>query len=547
LTRERGCQQFAHGFTKEALAVLARQEGELPRSNAYASIYGKEAKEMQRTQLQGGAISLRQTLPKARFLQGRDIVARSCSADWRACRRDDLFVAITTVDDDGHEHVAEAIERGAAAVIAERLLPVTVPQILVRDSRVALSKVCQALAGNPSSELRTVGIAGSAGKTITAMLVASVFESAQEAAGVMSSLGHSDSVVQRAASDGTPTAPEFASWLARMRTAGCESAVLELSSRALAERRVCGIKLDAGILTNIQNEQLTEHNSARAYQMIKRRIFRMLKPGGVAIVNADDHRCRGLLADIEGACLTYALHQEADITANVIERHRSEQTFLLSAGSDAVPVRTRMIGDHHISNCLAATAVGLAAGLSLETIVRGLEAVDYVPGRLERLECGQPFSVFVDAADSPQKLAIAIKSVRQVTSGRVLVVFGPGEGTDAPRRALMGRVIERGANRAILTSDEPCCVEPLQIAHDVLDGFERPHKGHTIPDRAAAIRYALGQARPGDCVLVAGRGDRLTRLGNSQAPPYDDREVAKAWLYDQDQSQLASRRFRVIG
>src|SRR5262245_54549949 len=172
---------------------------------------------MHATQLQGGAISLRETLPRARFLNSQDLTTTSCSAVWRCCRAGDTSFAVRRADNDGHEHVAEAIERGAIGVVAERLLPVEVPQVLVRDSRSALARVCQALAGNPSRELRTIGITGSAGKTVTAMLVASIFEAAGQTAGVMSSLGHSDSVVQRAAVSQTPTAPEFASWLARMQ------------------------------------------------------------------------------------------------------------------------------------------------------------------------------------------------------------------------------------------------------------------------------------------------------------------------------------------
>ena len=281
---------------------------------------------MHRTQLRQGVISLRETLPKAQFLAGRDVLASSCTDDWRACRSGDLFVAVTTADDDGHEHVDEAIERGAAAVVAERLLPIGVPQILVRDSRVALAKVCQALAGNPSRELQTIGITGSAGKTVTAMLVASIFEAAGQGVGVMSSIGHSDSVVQQPATSATPTTAEFASWLARMQTAGCQSAVLELSSQALAQRRTSGISLDTAILTNIQNESLHEHNSASAHRKIMRRVFGMLKPGGAAVVNADDHRCRARLPQSDAACLTYALRHEADITASVIERWPSEGT-----------------------------------------------------------------------------------------------------------------------------------------------------------------------------------------------------------------------------
>lgn len=502
---------------------------------------------MHQTQSCNSAVLLRTVLPKAQFLGGDGVVARSCSADWRACREGDVFFALTTADDDGHEHAAEAIARGASAVVAERLLPIETPQILVRDSRVAFARVCQALAGNPSRGLATVGITGTAGKTVTAMLVASVLEAAGRTAGVMSSVGHSDSVVQRAATSSTPTAAEFADWLRRMKTAECGAAVLELSSRALAERRASGIELDAAILTNIQNDHLDEHNTARAYRQIKRRIFKLLKPGGLAIVNADDHRCRSVIAELEQPCLTYALHAEADLTAQVLERCASEQTFLLNVGNDCVPVRTRMIGDQHVSNCLAAAAVGLALDFDLETIVRGLEAVERVPGRLERLECGQPYSVFVDAAATAQTLTLAIKTVRQVTQGRVFVVSGPGATGEAANRAMLGRVMERGCHVPILTNDEPRDSDSLEIIHQVLDGFERPHKAHVIPSRAAAIRFALSQAKSGDCVLIAGRGDRGNSTSGKRQRPTDDREIACQFLYEPSEPEISRPRFRVVG
>jgi UDP-N-acetylmuramoyl-L-alanyl-D-glutamate--2,6-diaminopimelate ligase len=332
-----------------------------------------------------------------------------------------------------------------------------------------------------------------------------------------------------------------------MQVAGCQSAVLELSSAALAERRASGIELDAAILTNIQNVPLNEHNRAAAYQKIKRRIFKMLKSNGTAIINADDHRCQNLLAEIDGHCLTYALHAEADISANVLERFISEQTFMLSAGDEAATVRTRIIGDQHVSNCLAAAAVGLTAGIDLETIVRGLEAVDRVPGRMERLECGQPFGVFVDAADSPQRLTLAIKTIRQVTRGRVFVVASPNAATDGPQRALLGRVLERGAHVPIVTSSEPGQGRQLQTAHDVLDGFERPAKAEVISNRQKAIQFALSQASEGDAVLIAGRGDRVTRTGRGERDEYDDRETACEWLYQQAEPVVRKPRFRVVG
>jgi UDP-N-acetylmuramoyl-L-alanyl-D-glutamate--2,6-diaminopimelate ligase len=505
---------------------------------------------MHPTVLRQGAVSLREALPKSRWLRAGDVRFSSCTSDWRVCRPGDVFFALTTADGDGHEDAALAVEKGAAAIVAERLVPVDAPVVLVKDSRAALARVCQALAGHPSRQLRTIGITGTAGKTVTSMLLASILEAAGQTAGVMSSLGNSDSVTQSAATGQTPTAPEFADWLRRMAVAEVGAAVLEISSQALAQRRTSGIGLDAAVLTNIKQDHLDEHNTARAYHRIKRRIFSLLKPGGLAVVNADDHRCRNLIPKLKGPVLTYALHAEADITASVLERSRSEQTFLITAGSDSVPVRTRMIGDHHVSNCLAAAAVGLALGFDLDTIVRGLEAVERIPGRLERLECGQPFGVFVDAAAAPDTLALAIKTVRQVTSGRVFVVCGSRGGSDRNQRALVGRVLERGCRVPVITSDDPGHEEPLQIAHGLLDGFNKPHKAQVIPDRAAAIRWALSQAREGDAVLIAGKGDRGGQLVGRKRMKHDDREVACAWLYSQGGAEMAAvgpRRFRIVG
>jgi UDP-N-acetylmuramoyl-L-alanyl-D-glutamate--2,6-diaminopimelate ligase len=497
------------------------------------------------TQVCRRTVSLRRALPQARFLAGKDVLAQSCSADWRTCREGDVFFALTTADDDGHEHARAAIQRGAAAVVVERLVAVDVPQVLVEDSRVALGCVCQALAGEPSAELRTIGITGSAGKTVTAMLIASVCEAAGERAGVMSSLGHSDSVVQQAPTNADPTAPEFASWLARMNAAGCSAAVLELSSQTLAQHAAAGIGLAAAVITNLKNEHPARHNSAQAYVRIKGRVLDMLREDGLAVINADDHRCQRLLADRRGPTLTYAIHAEADITASVLERSASEQTFLLSAGDDAIPVRTRMIGDQHVSNCLAAAAVGLWCGVDLATIVRGLEAVERVPGRLERIECGQSFGVFIDAAASPETLALAIKTARQVTSGRVIVVYGPGKELDAARRALAGRVLERGAHLAVITSDEPGEKRPLQTAHDVLDGFTQPARPQIVPGRTAAIEFALHEARPGDTVLIAGRGDRVTTLRGGRT--YDDCEAVRSALFGAARQQSSRPHLRVVG
>jgi UDP-N-acetylmuramoyl-L-alanyl-D-glutamate--2,6-diaminopimelate ligase len=486
-------------------------------------------------------------LPKARFTRGGDLVVAKHTSDWRDCAPGDLYVALTTADGDGHEYAREAIARGAMGVLAERLLPVDAPVVLVKDTRTALGRLTQALAGYPCRTLRTVGVTGTAGKTVTAMLLASIFEKAGEAVGVLSSAGYSDSLMQVAAQDSTPSTQQFGEWLARMARAGCDSAVLELSSRALAERRSAGIELDAAVLTNIRRDHLDLHNTPQAYRQAKRRIFTLLKTGGVAVINADDHRSRSLLPALDVPCLTYALHAEADISAQVIERHRSEQTFLLTAGGDTIPVRTRMIGDHHVSNCLAAAAVGLASGIELTTVVQGLEAISHVPGRLERLECGQPFGVFVDSASAPETLALSIRAVRRVTTGRVIVVAGCTGSGDKSVRPLVGRVLEKCASLPILTTNNPRHEEPLRIAHDMLDGFERPHKAHVLPDRAEAIRFALSQARDGDSVIITGKGDRSGQIVGRKRHPHDDREIACRWLYERGAEELGRPWLRIVG
>jgi UDP-N-acetylmuramoyl-L-alanyl-D-glutamate--2,6-diaminopimelate ligase len=379
------------------------------------------------------------------------------------------------------------------------------------------------------------------------MLLASIFEKAGEAVGVLSSVGYSDSLTQVTANESTPSTSQLGEWLGRMNAAGCDSAVIELSSRALAERRAAGIELDAAVLTNIRRDHLDLHNTPQAYRRAKRRVFKLLKRGGMTVINADDHRSRSLLRELDVPCLTYGIHAEADISANIIERHRSEQTFLLSAGDDTIPVRTRMIGDHHVSNCLAAAAVGLASGIDLTTAVQGLEAIDRVPGRLERLECGQPFGVFVDSAAAPETLALSIRAVRRVTSGRVIVIGGCTASGDKSVRPLVGRVLEKCASLPILTTNDPRHEEPLKIMHDMLDGFERPHKAHVLPDRAEAIRFALSLAGEGDSVLITGKGDRTGQIVGRKRLAHDDREIACQWLYDRGAKELAGPRLRIVG
>lgn len=477
-------------------------------------------------------VSLREAFPGGQFVRGGDLRVTTCSSDASRVRPGDLFVAVDGGRRDGHEDAAIAAQRGAAGIVCERLLPIDLPQVIVRDSREALGKVAHELAGRPTDHLQTIGVSGTQGKTVTTLLMASVLEAARQSPGVLSSIGHSDGERQLPADSATPPTLATVRWLSRMAANECQSAVVEVSRRALMERRLAAASFDAILLTSLRPAATDDVGTLLSERKLHGRLFEQLKSSGFVVANADDANVQAVIGKVSAPVITYALHGDAEIRATVLERHASEQTFLLHAGSDTVPVRTEMIGDHHVLNCLAVAAAGLVLGIDLPTIARGLEAQRRMPGRLERLECGQSFRVFVDSARTPESLAAALKSVRHVTSGRLICVMGSEGDRNKKLRPHLGRVLERMADEVILTNDNPRRETPLEIMHQILDGMTDAGGPRLLPNRAKAIEWALDQAQPGDAVLIAGKGDRNWQIVGTQRQPHDDREIARRWLYD---------------
>ena len=476
-------------------------------------------------------VDIKRLLRDVRLFGAEELGITSCCSDSRVCQLGDLFIAISGTRTDGHDHVAEAIERGAAAVLAERVVPVVdVPLAIVPDTRVAYGRICQALVGNPTKRLKAIGITGTNGKTTTSCLLAAVLESAGHPTGILGTFGYYDGEKSAPPTLTTPAAPTLADTLARTVANGCSHAVIEMSSHALAQRRTAGIELDVACITNIQRDHLDFHNTIENYHAAKARIFDHLNGDGFAVLNIDDPVCNDLLQAINCPVLTIGLHGTAEVTATVIERLPSEQTFLLTAGSDTAPVRTHIIGDQHVYNCLTATAVGLGYGIDLATIVRGLESVREIPGRLQRIECGQPFSVFVDFAHTPDSLETSLATLREITDGKLTCVFGAGGDRDREKRPLMGRAVENGADVAIITDDNPRGEDPNQIVRQILDGFDKFDDFEVIQDRAKAIEWAISNAEPGDCVLIAGKGHEQHQIVGEQRFHFDDRDVVRRCL-----------------
>lgn len=476
-------------------------------------------------------ISLRKLLPAADLRGADDMAVTGCACDSRRVEPGDLFAVIPGQNEDGRDFIAEAIARGCSALLTEQSLDCAVPVCRVTNVRDAYARICQALAGDPSHALKLIGVTGTNGKTTTTWLISSILAAAGHPTGMLGTLGYFDGERTDAAPWTTPPAGYLADLLSRMVGNGCTHAVMEVSSHALDQSRVSGVRFDTACVTNVRRDHLDYHSTIEDYRLAKSKLFRHLAPEGVAVINADDPTSAGYLSQIERPVLTVGVRSAAELTGILVEQHASEQTFLLCAGSDTIPVRTRMIGLHHVYNCLSAAAVGLAYGIDLPTIIRGLEAVESVPGRLERIECGQPFSVYVDFAHTPDALAAALKTLREVTPGRVICVFGAEGDRDRTKRPLMGRMVERYAHQAVITSDNTRNEDAMAIIREILGGFQNPREAEIVADRATAIHWALGGAQPGDCVLIAGKGHETHQIIGQQRIPFDDREVAREWLY----------------
>jgi len=476
-------------------------------------------------------VSLRALLAEElRGKLGTDVRATSCTSNWRQLRPGDVFVAVAEADEDGHDFAEQAAQRGAAALICERPLPVfNVPQLVVSDSRVAYGRLCQALVGDPSRQLKIVGVTGTHGKTTVARLLSSIFRTAGASTGTFDSYGYYDGDEDRPPTGMMATAPVLARSLARMSAAGASHAVIEVSSRELSQQVLAGVDLDAACVTHISRRHLDWHGSVENHRQATRRILDHTHPDAVAILNADDPFSVAILSELNQPALTFGMKRPAEITAEIVEQYVNEQLFILSAGEDSVGVRTSIIGDHHVYNCLGAAAMGLAYGIELPEIARGLEAIDQLPGRMERVACGQDFAVLIDAADSPDALRVCLRAARSTTTGRVICVFGSHDECDLAEYPAAGRVIGAMADDAMVTHGYPSngshrsCME-------LRTGFVDSRKAHVVMDRSEAIARSLNDARPGDTVVIAGMGDRRHTPMETGDEMMNDCEIVKQLL-----------------
>ncbi len=476
-------------------------------------------------------ISLHRLLPGVKPIGVKDIRVTDCACHPDEVHPGSLFFAIGGGDLPPDRVAVAAAAKGAAAVVAEVPLPdLQVPVLQVSDVRTAYGHACHSLAGRPSRRLRTIGITGTRGKTVTSWLIASVLAEGGYLAGVIGSLGSFDGHHVLDCRQTTPPPQELAWRLWQMVGNRCHHAVIEASSRALAESRLAGIDLDAVCVTNIRREHIDLHGSVSAYRQAKASVFQYLSEQGFVVLNADDPVSMQWLRRLDVPALTFGIGKPAEISAQIVERCLHEQTFLLSAGNEVVPVHTRMIGTQHVYNCLGAAAIGLAYGIPLAAVARGLEAVESLPGRLERIECGQPFGVFVEHAETPGAVEAALQALRPLVKKRLICVFSPLASVRR-EQAAWGRTVAAHADVGVLAQENIDGEQPASAVRAVLKGFREPERLVPVGKRVDAIAWALSHAQPHDCVLIVGRPPAADSQcgGPSYAP---DAETARRWLYE---------------
>jgi UDP-N-acetylmuramoyl-L-alanyl-D-glutamate--2,6-diaminopimelate ligase len=457
--------------------------------------------------------------------------------DSRLVRPGYLYVALSGVNHNGNDFIDDAIKRGAVAVISE-LSPhahVAIPMIQVPDGREALAALACSFFNHPSKALQTIGVTGTNGKTTVAFMVRRILEASGQRTGLLSTVHYEMGDRTIPATRTTPEAPAIASMMAQMVKEGCQAAVMEVSSHALVQKRTQGIEFDAAIFTNLTPEHLDYHGSMDAYFAAKRTLFQQtLERGkmGAAIINIDDRWGEQLAyePEMDATRLTYGVHPDADIQASDVQMSVRGSRFHVSTPWGDCDVFLKLLGRFNISNALAAIAACGRLGVSPDVAEKALGAMVNVPGRLEEVHVSQPYQVFVDYAHTGDALANVLPALREISSGRLILVFGCGGDRDRSKRAVMGRVAAELSDFSFVTSDNPRDEDPATIVDEILEGFVDCENYEVVLDRHDAIASALEMADVGDIVLIAGKGHETFQEVRKQTIPFDDRRVIKSIL-----------------
>jgi UDP-N-acetylmuramoyl-L-alanyl-D-glutamate--2,6-diaminopimelate ligase len=480
-------------------------------------------------------------LPAAAQLGLEDPLVSSITHDSRKVKPGDVFLCVPGQKSDGHDFLADAARRGAAAAIVEHAdgLGVAIPLLVVPSTRAVMGPLAAAVYDYPSRAFRLVGITGTNGKTTTSLLVEALFRAAGCRTGVIGTLGARIGDRELPGDRTTPEAPDLQALFAEMAAEDVRAVAMEVSSHALALDRALGTEFDVGVFTNLTQDHLDFHETLDAYFAAKARLFtdypdHSSKPFS-AVINRDDPYGQRLRELARGRVVTYGIDGEADLRAAEVRAFPAGICFQVSLeGAPPTLLQLRLGGRFNVSNALAALGVAWTSGLDWERSLAALAAVPGIPGRFESVDAGQEFAVVVDYAHSPDGLLNVLNAARALEPERLIAVFGCGGDRDRGKRPIMGRLAAELADVAVVTSDNPRSEDPAAIIREITAGIEAApqHRARVVvePDRRAAIAEAIHLARPGDLVLIAGKGHENYQIFADRTIHFDDREVAREVL-----------------
>jgi len=473
-------------------------------------------------------------LPGVRFNGngGADILGLAYSS--KEVRPGFLFAAIRGEKRDGFMFIEEALERGAAAVLSDRPRPQNWrgPWVQALDVREALALAAAAFYGHPSMKLKVIGITGTKGKTTLTYLLESILQKAGFQVGVIGTVNYRWPNMSQAAPRTTPEAPDLERLLSEMLSQGVTHCVIEASSHALEFKRVWGVHFDIAVFTNLSPEHLDYHPSMEDYFEAKKKLFFLNAKKRTAVVNLDDPWGKRLIAELPLTTVSFGLEPAAIVRADTFRFSETGIKAEVDYPGGQIRICSPLMGKHNLSNILAAVATSLALNIPGPTIKEGISALKTIPGRLQKVETGLGFQVFVDYAHTDQAIRSLLETIRDLKPHRILLVFGAGGDRDKSKRPRMGEAAASLADLSFITSDNPRSEDPLAIIADIEKGFaEKQAKNYKIvPDRKEAIFQALAEARKGDYVLIAGKGHETYQVFKAETVHFDDVEVVRAAL-----------------
>jgi UDP-N-acetylmuramoyl-L-alanyl-D-glutamate--2,6-diaminopimelate ligase len=466
-------------------------------------------------------------LPSKETFGQTDLKIRKIEYDSRKIDQGDLFVAIPGFREDGHKYVNSALKKGAVGVVAQTDGEYKAKvKIIVPDSREALALLTSKFFDSPSEKLEVVGITGTNGKTSITYLVKSIMERAGRKVSLIGTIAYLVGEEKLAAANTTPESLDLQQMFSRMLEVGTDSVVMEVSSHALALKRVIGVDFNIAVFTNLDREHLDFHKTLSAYKESKGRLFEMLSSESCAVINRDDPNWRYFYDKTKARRLTYSLADHgADFYAKSFSCDLEGSHIDLVTPDGEMKINLKLLGETNIYNALASAAVGVALKVDSQSIISGLESVEGIPGRMQKIRAGQNFNILVDYAHTAYALERLLKTVRRLTQGQLLVLFGCGGDRDRGKRPQMGEVAALFADRIFLTEDNPRSEDPQRIIDQIMQGIKNKEKVEIIIDRKEGIKKALSLAKRNDSLVLAGKGHEDYQIKKGKKFHFSDKET----------------------